>query len=46
MLGISALMALTDAIAATGSGKSPVVLDAPATAERILFAVQNQLIAK
>ena len=33
MLGISALMALTDAVAATGSGKSPVVLDAPATAE-------------
>ena len=46
MLGISALMALTDAVAATGSGKSPVVLDAPATAERILFAVQNQLVAK
>ena len=46
MLGISALMALTDAVAATGSGKSPVVLDAPATAERILFAVQNQIVAK
>ena len=43
MLGISALMALTDAVAATGSGKSPVVLDTPATPERILFAVQGQL---
>jgi len=41
MLGISALMALSDAVAnAAGSGSYPT-LDAPATPERILFAVER-----
>jgi xanthine dehydrogenase large subunit len=41
MLGISALMALSDAVAnAGGSGGYPA-LDAPATPERILFAVER-----
>ena len=39
MLGISALMALSDAVAACG--KSYPALDAPATPERILAAVQR-----
>jgi len=42
MLGISAFMALSDAIAACGDGRHYVGLDAPATPERILLAVQNQ----
>jgi len=37
MLGISALMALSDAVAACGSDYP--ALDAPATAERVLMAV-------
>ena len=42
MLGISALMALSDAVAACGDGSTYVALDAPATAERVLMAVQRQ----
>ncbi len=41
-LGISAFLALSDAIAACGDGSSYVALDAPATAERVLAAVQRQ----
>ncbi len=41
-LGISALMALSDAIAACGDGSRYVGLDAPATAERVLMAVRRQ----
>ena len=39
MLGISALMALSDAVAATGAAYP--ALDAPATAERVLAAVRK-----
>ena len=39
MLGISVLMALSDAIAACGDGAAYVALDAPATPERVLAAV-------
>ncbi len=39
MLGISAFLALSDAIAACGDGKVYPALDAPATAERVLAAV-------
>ena len=42
MLGISALYALSDAIAACGDGSRYVALDAPATAERVLMAVRRQ----
>ena len=42
MLGISALMALSDAVAACGDGSVYPALDAPATAERVLMAVQRQ----
>ena len=42
MLGISALMALSDAVAACGDGSRYVALDAPATPERILAAVNRQ----
>jgi xanthine dehydrogenase large subunit len=41
MLGISAFMALSDAVAACGDGTQYVALDAPATPERILAAVQR-----
>jgi xanthine dehydrogenase large subunit len=41
MLGISALMALSDAIAACGDGSVYPALDAPATAERVLMAVRR-----
>ena len=41
-LGISVLMALSDAVAACGDGQSYVALDAPATAERVLMAVRKQ----
>ncbi len=41
MLGISALYALSDAIAACGDGSIYPALDAPATAERVLAAVQR-----
>jgi xanthine dehydrogenase large subunit len=42
MLGISALMALSDAVAACGDGSVYPALDAPATAERVLMAVKRQ----
>jgi len=42
MLGVSAFLALSDAIAACGDGSRYVALDAPATAERVLFAVMDQ----
>ncbi len=41
MLGISALYALSDAIAACGDGTRYPALDAPATAERVLAAVER-----
>jgi xanthine dehydrogenase large subunit len=41
MLGISVLMALSDAVAACGDGTVYPALDAPATAERVLWAVQR-----
>ncbi|MDT8854592.1 xanthine dehydrogenase molybdopterin binding subunit [Paracoccaceae bacterium Fryx2] len=42
MLGISALMALSDAVAACGNGSVYPALDAPATPERVLAAVMRQ----
>ncbi|QIE42844.1 xanthine dehydrogenase molybdopterin binding subunit [Rhodobacteraceae bacterium SC52] len=39
MLGISALMALSDAVAACGDGSIYPALDAPATPERLLAAI-------
>ncbi|NCM98044.1 MAG: hypothetical protein GW948_12420, partial [Rhodobacterales bacterium] len=42
MLGISALLALSDAVAACGNGTVYPALDAPATPERILAAVGRQ----
>jgi xanthine dehydrogenase large subunit len=42
MLGISALMALSDAVAACGDGSVYPALDTPATAERVLWAVERQ----
>ncbi len=42
MLGISVLMAISDAIAACGTGVRYVALDAPATPERVLAAVDRQ----
>lgn len=42
MLGISVLMALSDAIAACGDGSVYPALDAPATPERLLAAVARQ----
>jgi xanthine dehydrogenase large subunit len=41
MLGISALYALSDAVAACGDGSVYPDLDAPATAERVLMAVRR-----
>ncbi len=41
-LGISAFLALSDAVAACGDGSVYPHLDAPATAERILMAVKRQ----
>ncbi len=42
MLGISALLALSDAVAAAGGPGAPYpTLDAPATAERVLMAVER-----
>ena len=41
MLGISALMALSDAVAACGDGTVYPSVDAPATAERVLMAVRR-----
>ncbi len=42
MLGISAFFALRDAVAACGDGSRYPAMDAPATPERILAAVQEQ----
>ncbi|AZB65595.1 xanthine dehydrogenase molybdopterin binding subunit [Cereibacter sphaeroides] len=42
MLGISVLMALSEAVAACGDGSIYPALDAPATPERILAAVRRQ----
>jgi xanthine dehydrogenase large subunit len=41
MLGISALYALSDAVAACGDGSVYPALDAPATAEQVLMAVRR-----
>jgi xanthine dehydrogenase large subunit len=41
MLGISALMALSDAVASCGDGRVYPALEAPATAERVLAAVKR-----
>ena len=41
MLGISVLMALSDAVAACGDGSVYPALDAPATPERVLWAVER-----
>ena len=41
MLGISALLALADAVASVGDYKSDPQLDAPATPERVLAAVER-----
>ena len=40
MLGISALLALSDAVASVGDYQVDPALDAPATPERVLFAVE------
>jgi xanthine dehydrogenase large subunit len=42
LLAISALMALSDAVAACGDGSVYPALDAPATPERVLFGVKRQ----
>ncbi|MBL4926674.1 xanthine dehydrogenase molybdopterin binding subunit [Fuscibacter oryzae] len=42
MLGISAFLALRDAIAACGDGRRYPALNAPATSERVLMAVREQ----
>ncbi|WP_028028438.1 xanthine dehydrogenase molybdopterin binding subunit [Gemmobacter nectariphilus] len=42
MLGISALMALSDAVAACGDGSVYADLNGPATAERVLAAIRRQ----
>jgi len=41
MLGISAFLALSDAVAACGDGSVYPALEAPATAERVLQAIQR-----
>jgi xanthine dehydrogenase large subunit len=41
MLGISVLMALSDAVASVGGHRVYPALDAPATPERILMAVEH-----
>ncbi|MFZ8941732.1 MAG: xanthine dehydrogenase molybdopterin binding subunit, partial [Gemmobacter sp.] len=41
MLGISALMALSDAVAAFGGGRVYPALDAPTTPERVLAAIRR-----
>jgi xanthine dehydrogenase large subunit len=41
MLGISVLMALSDAVAAFGDGRIYPALDAPATPERVLTAIRR-----
>lgn len=42
MLGISALMALSDAVASCGDGSHYPALDGPATPERVLMAIKAQ----
>ncbi len=42
MLGISAFLALKDAVNAVGTGKGSVQLDAPATPERVLLACEKR----
>jgi xanthine dehydrogenase large subunit len=44
MLGFSAFHALRDAVAAVGSG--PLTLDAPATPERVLMAIEARRLAR
>ena len=41
MLGISALLAISDAIGSVGATSQYPALDAPATPERVLFAVER-----
>ena len=41
MLGISAFMALSDAVASVGGYRIYPFLDTPATPERVLFAVER-----
>jgi xanthine dehydrogenase large subunit len=41
MLAISVLLALSDAIASAGDGRTYPALDAPATPERVLMAVER-----
>jgi xanthine dehydrogenase large subunit len=41
MLGISVLMALSDAVASVGDGRIYPALDTPATPERILMTVER-----
>ena len=43
MLGISALMALNDAIESVGSRDRHALLDTPATPEKVLFEIQKQI---
>jgi len=43
MLGISALMALNDAIASVGNRDRYALLDTPATPEKVLFEIQKQI---
>ncbi|MDC0151457.1 xanthine dehydrogenase molybdopterin binding subunit [Paracoccaceae bacterium] len=43
MLGISALMALNDAIASVGDRDRYALLDTPATPEKVLFEIQKQI---
>ena len=43
MLGISALMALNDAIASVGDRDRHALLDTPATPEKVLFEIQKQI---
>ena len=43
MLGISALMALNDAIASVGDWDRYALLDTPATPEKVLFEIQKQI---
>lgn len=42
VLGVSALLALSDAVGACGDGSVYPALNGPATAERVLFAVKRQ----
>ncbi|MFO1172901.1 MAG: xanthine dehydrogenase molybdopterin binding subunit [Hyphomicrobiaceae bacterium] len=46
MLAISVLMSLSDAIASVGDGKTYPALDAPATPERVLMAVERMKAAR